>query len=148
MVDLVTLLPPNSGWTLTQANGISSSGQIIGVGVHNGISRGFLMTPTTGPQNGGQSGPPALDPGSAQVLCTKAPAPALMEAPDSGAGRDSTPGAPPQSPDSSGSQPAPAGSADAAQALSAARADFSSTSVSQPGDGGCWETDGFDRPLG
>jgi probable HAF family extracellular repeat protein len=44
MKDLNTFLPINSGWSLTQATGINDSGQIVGVGVFNGIPRGFLLT--------------------------------------------------------------------------------------------------------
>jgi probable HAF family extracellular repeat protein len=48
MVDLNTLLPPNSGWTLTIAKGINDSGEIVGTGFHNGVKRGFLLTPNRG----------------------------------------------------------------------------------------------------
>jgi hypothetical protein len=43
--DLNTLLPAGSGWTLQGATGINNSGQIVGYGRHNGIPRGFVMTP-------------------------------------------------------------------------------------------------------
>ena len=46
MLDLNTLLPPQSGWTTLQtAYGISDSGQIAGFGSRNGVYRAFLMTP-------------------------------------------------------------------------------------------------------
>jgi probable HAF family extracellular repeat protein len=45
MVDLNTLLPSGSGWVLQRANGISTAGQIVGVGTFNGVSRGFVLTP-------------------------------------------------------------------------------------------------------
>ena len=45
MVDLNTLIPATSGWVLTFALGINDRGQIVGVGLHNGESRGFLLTP-------------------------------------------------------------------------------------------------------
>ena len=32
-------------WTLTAINAINNVGQIAGVGVHNGVTRAFLMTP-------------------------------------------------------------------------------------------------------
>ena len=34
-----------SGWKLQNALGINARGQIIGNGIHNGIRRGFLLTP-------------------------------------------------------------------------------------------------------
>jgi len=45
MRDLNTLLPANSGWTLTSAQAINNKGQIVGYGIHNGTERAFLMTP-------------------------------------------------------------------------------------------------------
>ena len=36
---------PNSGWVLQQATGINDGGQIVGTGIHNGNTRGFLLTP-------------------------------------------------------------------------------------------------------
>ena len=45
MVDLNTMLPANSGWTLFDATGINDSGQITGVGSLNSFSgRGFILT--------------------------------------------------------------------------------------------------------
>lgn len=44
--DLLTLLPPSSGWTiLYEGWGINDLGQITGVGVINGQVHAFLMTP-------------------------------------------------------------------------------------------------------
>ncbi len=43
--ELNTLAPPHSGWKLQNALGINAKGQIIGNGIHNGIRRGFLLTP-------------------------------------------------------------------------------------------------------
>jgi probable HAF family extracellular repeat protein len=37
MIDLNTLLPPNSGWTLQTAISINDKGQIIGLGTNNGL---------------------------------------------------------------------------------------------------------------
>ena len=37
------MLPP--GWSLTQPTGINDAGQVIGVGVNNGVSHGVLLTP-------------------------------------------------------------------------------------------------------
>ena len=45
MVDLNTLLPPNSGWVLTEAIGINDNNHIIGFGTFNGNPRAFLLSP-------------------------------------------------------------------------------------------------------
>lgn len=34
-----------AGWTLGSVSGINNAGQIIGVGAHNGVIRGFILTP-------------------------------------------------------------------------------------------------------
>jgi probable HAF family extracellular repeat protein len=44
MIDLNTLLPPDSGWTLTNATGINIFGQIVGNGTINGQTNAFLLT--------------------------------------------------------------------------------------------------------
>ncbi len=44
MVDLNSLLPPNSGWQLLSASLINDLGQIVGYGSSNGSPRWFLMT--------------------------------------------------------------------------------------------------------
>jgi hypothetical protein len=50
MSDLLTLVAPGSGWTeLFQANGVNDLGQIVGVGVFNGETRGYVMTPVPEP---------------------------------------------------------------------------------------------------
>ncbi|HLF13577.1 MAG TPA: T9SS type A sorting domain-containing protein [Bacteroidota bacterium] len=43
--DLNNLIPSDSGWLLIRANAINDSGQIVGMGLHNGQYRGFLLTP-------------------------------------------------------------------------------------------------------
>ena len=43
--DLNKLIAAGSGWMLTAAYGINTSGQIVGEGTHNGQQRGFLLTP-------------------------------------------------------------------------------------------------------
>jgi probable HAF family extracellular repeat protein len=43
--DLNTLIEAGSGWLLTYARGINSSGRIVGMGLTNGISKAFLLTP-------------------------------------------------------------------------------------------------------
>ena len=45
MVDLQTLLPRKSGWDIEGADDINDADQIVGLGVHNGITRGFLLSP-------------------------------------------------------------------------------------------------------
>ena len=43
--DLNKMIPAGSGWVLTIASGINAAGQIVGMGTHNGKTRGFLLTP-------------------------------------------------------------------------------------------------------
>jgi probable HAF family extracellular repeat protein len=43
--DLNSMIPAGSGWVLIEADGINASGQIVGMGTHNGQERGFLLTP-------------------------------------------------------------------------------------------------------
>lgn len=43
VVDLNTLLPPDSGWVLTVATAISDGGAIAGVGARRGTEAGFLL---------------------------------------------------------------------------------------------------------
>jgi probable HAF family extracellular repeat protein len=47
MQDLNDLIPANSGWELTSADAINTSGQIVGEGEINGQTRAFLATPAT-----------------------------------------------------------------------------------------------------
>src|ERR1022692_2010712 len=47
MQDLNTLIPSNSGWVLSTANGINARGQIVGQGTINGEQHGFLLTPVS-----------------------------------------------------------------------------------------------------
>jgi probable HAF family extracellular repeat protein len=49
MTDLNTLLPANSGWELTAAFGINTSGAIVGTGTLNGESHAFLLQPAATP---------------------------------------------------------------------------------------------------
>jgi probable HAF family extracellular repeat protein len=46
MVDLQTLIPSGSGWTLDGAAGINNNGDIVGNGTTNGAVRGYLLEPT------------------------------------------------------------------------------------------------------
>ena len=45
MADLNALIPVHSGWMLKDASGINDRGQIVGMGLHHGEERGFLLTP-------------------------------------------------------------------------------------------------------
>ncbi len=45
MTDLNTQIPVNSGWKLASATAISAGGRIVGLGLHEGALRGFLLTP-------------------------------------------------------------------------------------------------------
>ncbi|HVM61399.1 MAG TPA: DUF3466 family protein [Verrucomicrobiae bacterium] len=48
MFDLNSLIPTNSGWTLTEATAINDNGQIVGYGTSpSGATHGFLLTPAT-----------------------------------------------------------------------------------------------------
>jgi probable HAF family extracellular repeat protein len=45
MIDLNTLLPPNSGWVLLEADGVNDNGQITGFGLLNGFRHAFRLNP-------------------------------------------------------------------------------------------------------
>jgi hypothetical protein len=49
LVNLNSLLPPDSGWVLNSASGINNLGQIIGTGTYLGQPRPFLLTPLPEP---------------------------------------------------------------------------------------------------
>lgn len=53
MYDLNDLLPAGSGWVLdykwSSSSTINDHGQIVGTGMHNGVQRAFLMSPTVDP---------------------------------------------------------------------------------------------------
>jgi probable HAF family extracellular repeat protein len=44
-LNLNDLIPPNSGWILSQARGVNAAGQIVGLGQLNSMDRAFLLTP-------------------------------------------------------------------------------------------------------
>jgi probable HAF family extracellular repeat protein len=47
MIDLNTLIPPDSGWTIDEATAISSNGKIAATGHKDGVgTHAFLLTPT------------------------------------------------------------------------------------------------------
>jgi probable HAF family extracellular repeat protein len=43
MMDLNALIPAGSGWVLQSAEGINDAGQIVGMGLHNGIPAAYLL---------------------------------------------------------------------------------------------------------
>ena len=45
VIDLNSQIDPASGWVLRKAMGINDAGQIVGEGSHDGLVRGFLLTP-------------------------------------------------------------------------------------------------------
>ncbi len=45
MTDLNTLLPPGSGWVLTEAKALNNRGDIVGVGTFAGADHAFLLSP-------------------------------------------------------------------------------------------------------
>lgn len=47
MHNLNKCIGENRGWKLQTARAINNRGQIVGTGLHNGKTRGFLLTPTT-----------------------------------------------------------------------------------------------------
>jgi probable HAF family extracellular repeat protein len=49
MVDLNTLIPPDSGWSLQQAVDVNDLGQIVGSGLIGGEVHGFVLTPVPEP---------------------------------------------------------------------------------------------------
>lgn len=49
MLDLNSLITPNSGWVLESATAINDHGQIAGYGTINGATRAFLLTPVPEP---------------------------------------------------------------------------------------------------
>lgn len=53
MVDLNTLISPDSGWSLFNATGINDAGQIVGNGVFNGRNTAFLLQPVPEPSTWG-----------------------------------------------------------------------------------------------
>ena len=43
--EISALLPPGSGWIILTADYINDAGQIVGVGLHNGVRKFYLLTP-------------------------------------------------------------------------------------------------------
>ena len=50
IVDLNTVIPAGTGWDLTCAYGVSSTGYIVGTGTLNGVTQAFLLTPAATPE--------------------------------------------------------------------------------------------------
>ena len=48
VIDLNSYVAPGSGWTLVATNDINSGGQVVGTGVLDGASRGFVLDLLTG----------------------------------------------------------------------------------------------------
>src|SRR5205085_4852074 len=63
MVDLNSLLPPNSGWQLASASFINDAGQIVGFGLYNGNFSWYLLSIKTTANR-----PPVADAGPNQVI--------------------------------------------------------------------------------
>lgn len=51
MIDLSTLLPANSGWSLLRVGDINNQGQIVGAGFYQGTVRGFVIAPVPEPNS-------------------------------------------------------------------------------------------------
>jgi probable HAF family extracellular repeat protein len=43
MTDLNDLIPPNTGWVLVSATAINDNGDIVGLGIKNGVTRGYVL---------------------------------------------------------------------------------------------------------
>jgi probable HAF family extracellular repeat protein len=50
IVDLNKVIPAGTGWDLTCAYGVSSTGYIVGVGTLGGVTQAFLLTPAATPE--------------------------------------------------------------------------------------------------
>jgi probable HAF family extracellular repeat protein len=48
MTDLNDLIPPNTGWVLVSATAINDNGDIVGLGIKNGVTRGYVLDASTG----------------------------------------------------------------------------------------------------
>jgi probable HAF family extracellular repeat protein len=48
MVDLNSLLPTNSGWTLSSGEFINDAGTVVGIGTYNGVDQVFRLTLSSG----------------------------------------------------------------------------------------------------
>lgn len=48
MQDLNSLIPPDTGWHLTEARGINNAGRIVGVGLKDGELRAYQLIPMSG----------------------------------------------------------------------------------------------------
>jgi len=117
-VDLLTLLPVDSGWQLAAATGINDRGQIVGNGTYNGDARAFLLTlpdappaptPSASPSTTPSATPSATHtPSATPATPTPSPAPVSTPSPAPSAS-PSPPGSPSPSTNPSPS-PSPASS--------------------------------------
>jgi probable HAF family extracellular repeat protein len=66
MTDLNDLIQPDNGWVLTQATALNDNGDIVGIGLKNGLKHGFLLSlysaPVVDPTPTPEPLPPAVDP--------------------------------------------------------------------------------------
>jgi uncharacterized membrane protein len=46
-IDLNSRIPANSEWQLLEATGVDNRGQIVGIGLRNGVRHAFLLTPVS-----------------------------------------------------------------------------------------------------
>jgi hypothetical protein len=46
-VDLNTMIPQNSGWTLSDATDVNDAGIIVGYGTLKGVNHSFMLVPAS-----------------------------------------------------------------------------------------------------
>jgi hypothetical protein len=68
LIDLSTLIPPDSGWQLTSACCINNRGEIVGHGLYQGMEQSFLLVPVKPlkPERSGDSVETGTEPNSAK----------------------------------------------------------------------------------
>jgi probable HAF family extracellular repeat protein len=71
-IDLNTRIPADSGWTLTKAHAVSTSGSIVGDGVLNGAPRVFRLTPQLASPPPPPPPPPPSDTTAPKILALHA----------------------------------------------------------------------------
>lgn len=69
MLDLNTLIPADSGWTLIEARGINNAGHIVGVGIKDGDLRAYLLEPAAMVPGSGHGPETADDRGQFPGVC-------------------------------------------------------------------------------
>jgi probable HAF family extracellular repeat protein len=74
MTPLDDRIPYNAEWTLFSAWGMNDAGQITGFGAHNGVARGFVLTPDPHPSLVSLTATPdTVAPGGSIEVCWAAP---------------------------------------------------------------------------